>query len=400
MSLSRSPRFIALLVLVTVLGPLAMQMFLPALPAIQKDFATTAGTAQLTLTLAMVAIGVATLVFGPVSDRFGRKPVLIAGIVFYIAGSVVVALADSIPLLLAGRVVQAGGASAGIVLARAMARDVYGFAQSIRVVSYLTMAMVVAPTLSPAIGGLITDSFGWRAIFWIMCVVGALALLGVGLGLTETNPARAPGGWRGLVEGSRRLIVSRRYLGYAFVSSSSFCVFFSFLAAAPYLMAEVLNRPARDYGFWFMPVAGIFIVGTWLSTRFLDRHGADKLIRFGTFATFAVVVAALPFYYLLPLSPALLFLPAVGFSLAQGFVIPNCQASAINVEPKYAGAGSGLVGFIGMAASAAVAQIVAVLADGTVWPMACFSVGAAVVGILCLPMLRKAPETPPSSEPG
>src|SRR5690606_13154670 len=101
-------------------------------------------------------------------------------------------------------------------------------------------------------------------------------------------------------------------------------------------------------------------------------------------------------YYLLPLSPALLFLPAVGFSLAQGFVIPNCQASAINVEPKYAGAGSGLVGFIGMAASAAVAQIVAVLADGTVWPMACFTVGAGVIGILCLPMLRKAPETPPS----
>lgn len=400
MSLSRSPRFIALLVFVTVLGPLAMQMFLPALPAIQKDFATSAGTAQLTLTLAMVAIGVATLVFGPVSDRFGRKPVLLAGIVFYIAGSVLVALADSIPLLLVGRVVQAGGASAGIVLARAMARDVYGFAQSIRVVSYLTMAMVVAPTLSPAIGGLITDSFGWRAIFWIMCVVGALALLGVGVGLTETNPVGAPGGWRGLVEGSRRLIVSRRYLGYALVSASSFCVFFSVLASAPYLMAEVLNRPARDYGFWFMPVAGIFIVGTWLSTRFLDRHGPDRLVRFGTFATLAVVVAVLPFYYFLPLSPPLLFLPAVGFSLMQGFVIPNCQASAINVEPKYAGAGSGLVGFIGMAASAAVAQIVAVLADGTVWPMAWFAVGAAVFGTLCLPMLRHAPETQPPSEPG
>ncbi len=400
MSLRRSPRFIVLLVFVTVLGPLAMQMFLPALPAIQKDFATTAGTAQLTLTLAMVAIGVATLVFGPVSDRFGRKPVLLAGIVFYIVGSVVVALADSIPLLLAGRVVQAGGASAGIVLARAMARDVYGFGQSIRIISYLTMAMVVAPTLSPAVGGLVADNFGWRAIFWIMCGVGALALLGVGLGLTETNPAGAPGGWRGLVEGSRRLIVSRRYLGYALVSTSSFCVFFSFLASAPYLMAEVLGRPARDYGFWFMPVAGIFIVGTWLSTRFLDRYGADRLIRFGTFATLAVVAAALPFYHFLPLTPALLFLPAVAFSLVQGFVIPNCQASAINVEPKYAGAGSGLVGFIGMAASAAVAQIVAVLADGTVWPMAYFTIGAAVVGILCLPMLRHAPEARPPSEPG
>lgn len=400
MSLSRSPRFIALLVLVTVLGPLAMQMFLPALPAIQKDFETTAGTAQLTLTLAMVAIGVATLVFGPVSDRFGRKPVLLAGIVFYIAGSFVVALADSIPMLLAGRVVQAGGASAGIVLARAMARDVYGFAQSIRIISYLTMAMVVAPTVSPAIGGVVADSFGWRAIFWIMCVVGALALAGVALGLAETNPARASGGWRGLVEGSRRLIVSRRYLGYALISTASFCVFFSFLAAAPYLMAEVLHRPARDYGFWFMPVAGIFIVGTWLSTRFLDRYGADRLIRFGTVATLGTVVVALPFYFLLPLSPPLLFLPAVGFSLVQGFVIPNCQASAINVEPRYAGTGSGLIGFIGMAFSAAVAQSVALVADGTLRPMVYFMIGAAVFGVLCLPMIRKTAEAEAPSAPG
>jgi DHA1 family bicyclomycin/chloramphenicol resistance-like MFS transporter len=398
MSLSRSPRFIALLVLVTVLGPLAMQMFLPALPAIQKTFETDAGTAQLTLTLAMVAIGVATLVFGPISDRFGRKPVLIAGIVFYIAGSVVVALSTTIPLLIAGRIVQAGGASAGIVLARAMARDVYGFAQSIRVISYLTMAMVVAPTLSPAIGGVVADSFGWRAIFWIMCVVGALALAGVGLGLAETNRERAPGGWRGLIEGSRRLIVSRRYLGYALVSTSAFCVFFAFLAAAPYLMAEVLHRPARDYGFWFMPVAGIFILGTWCSTRLLDRFGADRLIRFGVAATLVSVVASLPLYLLLPLSPALLFLPAVAFSFMQGFVIPNCQASAINVEPRFAGAGSGLVGFIGMAASAAVAQIVAEVADGTVRPMLYFTLGAALFGVLCLPLIKRTPGPPAPSE--
>jgi DHA1 family bicyclomycin/chloramphenicol resistance-like MFS transporter len=398
MSLSRSPRFIALLVLVTVLGPLAMQMFLPALPAIQKSFETDAGTAQLTLTLAMVAIGVATLVFGPVSDRFGRKPVLLAGIVFYIAGSIVVALATTVPVLIAGRIVQAGGASAGIVLARAMARDVYGFAQSIRIISYLSMAMVVAPTLSPAIGGVVADSFGWRAIFWIMSVVGVLALAGVSLGLTETNPARAPGGWRGLIEGSHRLIVSRRYLGYTLVSTSSFCVFFAFLAAAPYLMAEVMQRPARDYGFWFMPVAGIFILGTFISTRFLDRYGADRLIRFGVYATLAVVVAAAPLYFLLPLTPPLLFLPAVAFSMVQGFVIPNCQASAINVEPRYAGAGSGLIGFIAMAVSAAVAQSVAEVADGSVRPMLYFTIGAALFGVLCLPLIRKSPASAPPSE--
>src|SRR5262249_38542202 len=127
MSLRRPPRFIALLALVPVLGPLSMQMFLPALPAIQKGFATDAATAQLTLTLPMVAIGIATLLFGPFSDRFGRKPVLLAGIILFLAGSLVAALAGSTGTLIAGRIVQASGASAGIVLARAMTRDVYGF---------------------------------------------------------------------------------------------------------------------------------------------------------------------------------------------------------------------------------------------------------------------------------
>jgi DHA1 family bicyclomycin/chloramphenicol resistance-like MFS transporter len=391
MSLRRSPRFIFLLVLVTVLGPLAMQMFLPALPAIQKGFATDVATAQLTLTLAMISIGVATLVFGPVSDRFGRKPVLLAGIVFFLIGSVVAALAEDIGTLIAGRVVQASGASAGIVLARAMARDVYGFAHSIRVISYLTMVMVVAPTISPAIGGVVTDSFGWRAIFWIMCGVGIVTIFGVWAGMPETHADRSRAGWKGLIEGSRRLMGSSRYLGYTLVVSAAFCVFFSFLAAAPYLMAEVLHRPARDYGLWFMPVAGIFIFGTFCSTRLLDRFGADRLIRGGSIACLLVVAGSLVLYYALPLTSALLFLPAVAFSFVQGFIIPNAQASAINVDPRYAGAGSGLIGFIQMAFSAAVAQAVAMLADGTVWPMLWFMMAASIVGVIALPLIGKAP---------
>jgi DHA1 family bicyclomycin/chloramphenicol resistance-like MFS transporter len=193
-------------------------------------------------------------------------------------------------------------------------------------------------------------------------------------------------------------MVSPRYLGYTLVASSAFCVFFAFLAAAPYLVAEVLHRPARDYGFWFMPVAGIFIVGTFASTRLLDRFGADRLIRFGTIATLVLLALALPFYYLLPLSAPLLFLPVVAVSFAQGFIIPNCQASAINVDPRYAGAGSGLIGFAGMVASAAVAQIVAEIADGTVWPMLGFMAGAAALGVLSLPLVRRAPQPATQSE--
>lgn len=397
MPLRRSPRFIALLVLVTVLGPLSMQMFLPALPAIQKGFATDAGTAQLTLTLAMVAIGVATLVFGPLSDRFGRRPVLLAGIACFLLGSVLAAIAASVGVLIGGRVVQAAGASAGIVLARAMARDIYGFAQSVRVISYLTMAMVTAPMVAPALGGVVTDSFGWRTIFWIMSVIGMAALLGIRFGLAETNAQHSPAGWRGLVQGSRILLMTRRYMGYTLLSTCSMCAFFAFLGAAPYLMAEVLQRPARDYGLWFMPVAGCFVVGTYCSTRLLDRSGADRLIRAGTVLSGVVLTSSLPFYYLLPLSAPLLFLPVIAVSFIQGFIIPNAQASAINVDARYAGAGSGLIGFVQMAASAAVVQAVAHLAEGTAWPMLAFMISAAALGIACLPMIRPAPVAAPGS---
>jgi DHA1 family bicyclomycin/chloramphenicol resistance-like MFS transporter len=391
MPLRRSPRFIALLVLVTVLGPLSMQMFLPALPAIQRGFMTDAGTAQLALTAAMVAMGFATLAFGPLSDRFGRKPVLLAGIVLFLGGSVAAALAPSVGTLIAARIVQAGGASAGIVLARAMARDVYGYAQSVHVISYLTMVMVVAPMISPAIGGVVVDSFGWRAIFWSMAGLAAAALVGIWAGLPETHGTGEQAGWRGLIEGSRKLILTRRYVGYTLILTSAFSLFFAFLAAAPYLTAEVLHRPARDYGFWFMPVAGIFIVGTFVATRLHDRYGADRMIRAGAVGSLAVVALSIPFYAWLPLTAPLLFVPMIVVSLVQGFIIPNCQASAINVDPRYAGAGSGLAGFIPMVASAGVAQAVAVLADGTVWPMLVFMAVAGAAGVACLPLIRRSP---------
>ena len=388
MSLRRSPRFIFLLVLVTLLGPLAMQMFLPALPAIQREFATDASTAQLTLTVSMIAMGVSTLVFGPLSDRFGRKPVLLLCLAMFSVGSLASALAPSVALLILARIVQSGGASAGIVLARAMTRDVYGFKESIRVISYLTMVMIIAPAVSPAIGGVVIDNFGWRTIFWSLMALAGAALVGVALWLPETHGPGAQAGWRDLAEGSRRLLTNRRYLGYTLILTCTFAVFFAFLAAAPYLTAEVLHKPARDYGFWFMPVAGIFLVSTFIATRLLDRYGADRMIRAGVFVQAVVLAASLPFYYWLPLDAPLLFVPMIVISFVQGFIIPNSQASAINVDPRYAGAGSGLAGFIPMVFSAAVAQAVAVFADGTVWPMLGLMALATACGIACLGLIR------------
>jgi DHA1 family bicyclomycin/chloramphenicol resistance-like MFS transporter len=394
MSLSRSPRFIALLILITALGPLSMQMFLPALPLIQRDFATDTGTAQLALTASMLAIGVATLAYGPLSDRFGRRPVLLAGLALFAAGSAVSALAPTVSILIAGRILQSAGASAGIVLARAMARDVYGPDRALRVVSYLTMAMVMAPMIAPALGGAVADAFGWRAVFQLMIGVGALTLLGVFLGLVETHGRAGEGGWRALAANSRRLIGLRRFWGYALAGALSVAVFFAFLAAAPYLTVETLKLTARDYGFWFMPVAGAFLVGTFVSTRIVGRLGVERTIWIGAAATAVVVAATALLYLAWPLTPALLFAPAIVVSFLQGFVIANAQASAINLEPAAAGAASGLTGFVQMAISAAVAQAVGVLNDGTPWPMMAFMIGAGVLGLAVLPLMRRPKEAP------
>jgi MFS transporter, DHA1 family, multidrug resistance protein len=393
MPLRRSPRFIAILVVVTALGPLSMQMFLPALPLIQRGFATDTGTAQLALTASMLAIGVATLIYGPLSDRFGRRPVLVAGLAFFVAGSAISAFAPTITILIVGRIVQAAGASAGIVLARAMARDVYGPEQAIRVMSYLTMAMVVAPMIAPALGGAVTDAFGWRLVFHLMVGLGALTLLYVRFGLVETHAQAGEGGWRALAHNSRRLVAMRRFWGYALASSLSIAVFFAFLAAAPYLTVETLKLTARDYGFWFMPVSAAFIVGTFVSTRIIGRLGVVRTIWFGAMATAVAVAVTALLYLRWPLTAALLFGPAIVISFLQGFVIANAQASAVNLDPAAAGAASGVTGFVQMAICAAVAQAVGVLNDGTPWPMMAFMIGAGILGLAVLPLMR--PEAAP-----
>jgi DHA1 family bicyclomycin/chloramphenicol resistance-like MFS transporter len=358
--------FLLVLVAVTALGPMAMQIFIPAIPAIQAGFAVPAGTAQLTFSLSTFAMAVATLGYGPVSDRFGRKPVIIAGLIVFIAGSLVCLAAPGIGWLILGRIVQAAGGAAGFVLARAIVRDLYGRDKSAEMIAYLTVAMVVVPMVSPAVGGFLTDQLGWRAIFVVGTLIGAGTLVAVIVRLTET--ARMAPGSTGMLRGMRLLVAMPAFQGYALLGAFSMSLFFAFLAGAPFVVVQVLGRPATEYGLMFVLVSGAFMVGNLIAARVSARVGLDRMILIGAALIVAGMVGEILAILTLGLGLLTLFLPMTVIAFAQGLAMPNIQAGAVSVAPQLAGAASGLSGFLQMTMAAVFAQVVGVLQDGTVWP--------------------------------
>ncbi|HET6467349.1 MAG TPA: multidrug effflux MFS transporter [Geminicoccaceae bacterium] len=364
-----SPFVMLLLVAVTALGPVAMQIFLPALPAIQEGLSVSFGTAQLTLSLSALSIALATLAYGPLADRLGRRPVLLAGIVIYLGGSLMCTLAPEIWTLVIGRIIQAAGGAGGMVLARTMIRDLFEREQAAQAIAYLTMAMVAAPMMAPALGGVLTDQLGWRAVFAASGVVGLLVLLGSVARLPETRHALdAALSIRAMFRGFTRLLRSAAFRAYAFQGAFSISLFFCFLAGAPYIMVRVLQRPATEYGLLFMLVSGGFMLGNLIAARLSARVGIDRMILLGTGLALTGTVLALALAVALPWSALTLFLPVSLVAFAQGISIPNSVAGAISVDPQAAGSASGLSGFLQMAMAALAAQIVGMIQNGTPYP--------------------------------
>lgn len=387
--LRRAPLFLASLIAMSAIGGVGTHIFLPALPAVQQHFAADTGVVQLTLSLAMVALGVMPLIYGPLSDTYGRRPVILAGTAIFFVGCVVCAFAESLWLLVVGRMLQAGGAAAGYSLSRSVARDVYGKDGTARALAYLMMAVVIAPMLAPSVGGVLTDAFNWRAVFYFTGVVVLLSLFLFVFALPETHHTRRPGGFKSMLQGMRLVVRVPAFWGFAMQSALGMSVFYAFLAAAPYLMTDVLNRPARDYGFWFIGLSMAFIFGNFLSARLVGRFGTARLIIFGVVGVALLLIAAAILFLTMPLSPLILFLPATLTACIQGLILANAQASAIEAHPEAVGAAAGLSSFLQLAVAAGATQIVGIFADGTVWPMMAVMAAATVLALALTPLIRR-----------
>jgi DHA1 family bicyclomycin/chloramphenicol resistance-like MFS transporter len=375
-----TPALMALLAAITALAPFSLQIFLPALPAIQASFATTPGIVQLALSLSILANAVANLAYGPVSDRLGRRPVLLLGLAAFIAGSLGCALAPSIELLIVGRIVQSIGGAAGMVLARAIVRDLFDRERSASIIAYLTMAMVVAPMLAPTIGAVLLDVASWRAIFLLTAGIGVALSWPILATLAETRPPAARGAGRSFA-GARTLLRSGAFWSYVLQSTFGISVFFAFIAGAPYFMMDVLGRSATEYGLWFILVSAAFMAGNLVAGRFSARIGLDRMVLAG--AVFAVTGAGLALVLLVgsAWTPLALFGPLTAVGLGNGLAVPNAQAGALSIHPLLAGTASGIAGFSQMFMAALVSQAVGMLQNGTPYPMAAFMAACAVLSL-------------------
>jgi DHA1 family bicyclomycin/chloramphenicol resistance-like MFS transporter len=341
---SRAPFW--LLVAVTATGTLAMHILIPVLPLAAADLSVSRRAIQQAITLYLFGVASGQLLYGPISDRVGRRPTLIAALILYVAAGAVAGWAATIGTLLIARVLQALGGCGGLVLGRAIVRDSAGPGDATARMALLTMVQSLAPGVGPAVGGLVGAWFGWRSIFVLLVALGLVTLAGVVLALPETAASRGSGR---MLRAYPQLLRSRTFCGYLFGGAFTSTTFFAYLTASPFIFTDMLHRPASEVGLYYLVVLSGVPIGSFTSSRLARRVPSILLLR----ATSAVALAgALLFFFVAAigsLTVVTVLGPMILFSVGVGAASPVAITAAISTDLHLIGAASGLYGFMQMA---------------------------------------------------
>lgn len=351
------------------MGPLSLHLFFPAIPAVKSEFEIGISLAQLTTSGPLFTMAFLSLLFGSLSDRYGRRPVLLGSIVLFICGCALAALAENIWMLIVARLIQAAGGACGLSLARTIARDVFGTEGLVKVIAYLLMAYSMMPLIAPPIGGFLVDTLGWRSVLIFAGGIGAIIGLLSYFILYETRPARdAAYRHRSISSGYFELLRDARFT--ALVLQSGLCsgAFFTMATGSSLLMRDYLNRPASEYGLYFM----LFPVGYWLgnllSSKLSGRVAIETMVLGGSFILIVSTAGMAAVMLAGHINPLTIFIPGFLVTFAQGIALPNTQAGAIRLAGALAGTASGIGVFCQLFGAAVFTQFYGLLADGTPTP--------------------------------
>jgi MFS transporter, DHA1 family, multidrug resistance protein len=376
-------RVLVLLVAMTAIGPMALNILTPAVPGLMATFGTDAASVQLTLSLYLFGLAASQLVMGPLSDRLGRRPVVLAGLTLAAVSSVAALAATSIEALIVARIIQAIGASTGVVVGRAIIRDLYDRDRAAAMIGWVTTATVVAPMLAPMIGGFLDTALGWEAIFAFVGLVSAATLIGAVLALPETQAAAMSGGIVRFLTEARLLVVTPQFCGYALCVAANSAMFFVYVGGAPHVVVTMMGQSSAVYGVWFAVSSLGYMAGNFIAAQRSAVFGVDRMIWWGTLiALLAVVIECVLVIAVPDGGPAIIFVPQIIISIGSGFLMPNALAGAVSVRPQAAGTASGFTGFLQMGLGALSAQLVSHLLDGanSALPMVLVILGFGLAG--------------------
>lgn len=334
-----------LLVMITISGTLAMHMFVPALPAAARAFDVSPAAMQMTISIYILGLAAGQLVYGPLSDGLGRRPMLLFGLALYTAGSLLAALAGDVHTLIAARLLQALGGCAGLALGRAMVRDTSTIDDSVRDLAMLNLMVMAGPGLAPLVGSLLSVHFGWRSIFVVLGCMGLVTLLFSWRHLPETSRPSGEVSLKALLRDYSRLLRLPSFVGYALGGGCTTTSMYGFIAAAPFIFVDELHRPLQEVGVYLgMLIIGMF-VGNALTRRLIRVVRLERLLLVGNLIGLGSALTLLAVVLLGAVSVITVMIPICLLTLGAGLASPAAMTKALSVDAHLVGSAAGFYGF-------------------------------------------------------
>ncbi|MCZ7428470.1 multidrug effflux MFS transporter [Micromonospora sp. WMMA1949] len=373
----------------TAIGPLSLDMYLPAFPAMTRDLGADQAGIQLSLTTCLIGLAVGQLVTGPLSDRWGRRRPVLVGVVAYTVLALACAVAPNAPLLAAARFAQGVAGGMGVVVARAVVRDLYAGRDAAKYFSRLTLVFGVAPVAAPGVGSLVLRFGSWRAVFVTLAVIGAVLAVAVALRLPETLPAerRNTGGLGATVRTMRSLLADRVYLGYALTQGFAFAGLFAYISGSSFVFQDVFGVSAAVFSVIFGVNALALVTVGQANARLLDRFTPRRLLVTTLVAGLVTALGVLS--GALAGSLALTAVALFAFVGSLGMVMPNSTALALDAHARHAGTAAALMGGLQSVVGALAAPLVGLGGEGSALPMAVVLAGAAALSLTAVLTLAR-----------